>query len=109
MYFFGTSPHCLLFSAVLALAVLIAVCLAVPIHFRHSEFFSKTFKRWGVFPPQLNDIIFQCDNPRGFHPVTSTWIFFSIMSAAIQWYPHCDSVAGCHNLSVATSALSPVL
>lgn len=50
MYLFGTCHHCFLFSPVLVSAVLIAVCLAVPIHSRHSEFFSRTFKRWGTIP-----------------------------------------------------------
>lgn len=61
----------LLFSPVLVFAALVAVCLAVPIHFRCSEFFSKTSKRWGVFPSPLSNIIFQCDNPWGFSPVDS--------------------------------------
>lgn len=99
---------CLLFFPVLALAVLIAVCLAVPIHFGHSEFFSQAFKRWGVFLSQINDIILQCDSLWSFLPMTSTWIFLSTLSAVAQWFPHCDSVASCHNLSVVTSALNPV-
>lgn len=40
--------------------------------------------------------------------MASAWIFLSTVSAVAQWFPHCDPVAGCHNFSVATSALSPV-
>lgn len=96
------------FFPVLTLAVLIAVCLAVPIHFGHSEFFSQAFRRWGVFLSQINDIILQCDSLWSFLPMTSTWIFLPTLSAVAQWFPHCDSVASCHNLSVVTSALNPV-